>query len=231
MRAYLSFVVLYLLAACQSLPQPIDTKKTYQQDMVVEVNGVKGEGAFVVPSSQSYAIRIDVRGGIDLMVVKTCNREIKIDKPVKSGWFSRRGRMEFDFVPNQREKDAACPLELQALNESGKNSFALVAFESVKYNLSANLECNGASIVSRGTSVCQSRAGLRQIISFPVEVHQGVASGNCGLSEKVEGKELSFILKPGFCNYLFMEKNPPYKKHRFYTIGYEDFIVKGLEQP
>lgn len=226
----LGFIFSLCLAGCQSLPQTLDARKTFQQDMLVEVNGVKNEGAFVAPESSRYALKIETRGRIDLMVVKSCNREIKIDRPVKGGLFGRGRAMEFEFTPNERERSTRCALELSALNEDSRNSFAFIAFESARYALPAQVECNGESRAFSGTSVCQSRAGLKQMLKFNGAVHMASLKPECEIDKPVDSGELVFKLRAGFCEYVFQEKAKPYRRHRLYAIGYEDFIVKGLEQ-
>lgn len=84
------------------------------------------------------------------------------------------------------------------------------------------MNCNGRVIKSKGTTVCQSRNGLIQDITFAEEVL--VADNNeCGIPSK-KAKKFEFSLPKGKCSAIFGTKSG--KFHKLTLLGYESILIR-----
>lgn len=213
------------LVGCETVAQKLSVDKVYRHDMVIEVNGQRGEGVLVVPKASAYTFKIESKGDIDAFTLQSCHKEIFPKGVKKDGLFGRKRRLEFDHVPTAEDQVSACPVQLGAYQKTeGKHSFAFIDFESDKEQLPAVLHCNGEVKTTNGVSICQSRAGLMQRIVFPVEV--GLAAKKCEMPEPLSTGVYRFSIREGFCIFAFMETKKPWRVHRLTTIGYQDFVVR-----
>ena len=102
-------------------------------------------------------------------------------------------------------------------------------FETPEAKLPAVVSCNGSEYNSRGVTVCQSKKGLTQLITFPVEVEVD-PPGNCPLRKtpgKISGKIFKYKIPRGRCVFAFKEKAGE-RIHRLTTLGYEDILIRSL---
>lgn len=261
---YLILSTLLLFASCVTAPaQKLNPEVYYKQDICVtyvrdvdkhgEVgtwyrNKVKRKfrlfhkgktyqeiymcGTGVLPKDDSYDLTINHTDKITMFIGNTCHREMSAENP-DSGIFKKDGQYKIDYQPTL-EKDRACPLYLAAYNSQSRNGWGTIAFESDKYQLPAKVECNGDAIDFKGTSICQSRFGSIQRITFPEEVIEakpvnGPAQrhDDCPVLPTKDHKTYEFLMPKRECYYGFIGKQSG-KAHKFYTIGYEEIIVREM---
>lgn len=189
-------------------------------------------GVGVLPEDISYDLEITHSSKLNFFAMNTCHREITTENPDR-GLRKKNGVINLDYKPTL-EKGKACPLYLAAYNRQGRHGWGTFAFEDSKYQLPANVECNGDEIYFNGVSICQSRYGTLQKITFPEEVIaakpvNGPAQRkkDCPELNTVDNKTFEFILPPRECFYGFIGKES-LKSHKLYTIGYEEVIIRDL---
>lgn len=238
-------LVMYLLtiSACSSPAvgsenQDLKSNTFYKRDMMLTINGKVYEGVAVAPMIAKYDFHVEARGDLDMFLMTSCHKEEQkerawnVKKTVKTGLFGwgrkkidLRREVTFSYLPNSLERDGDCTLELGGYeNRKGRHSWAFIDFESEKYRLKATMNCNGRTIKSNGTSVCQSRKGLVQDIQFPEDVI--VADNNkCGIVSK-RAKRFEIPLPIGKCTAIFASTTSPTKFHKLTLLGYESLLIR-----
>lgn len=213
---------------CTTTPQIVSPEKIYRRDMVVEVNGREGDGVLVVPRSNEYKFKIESRGTLDMLIIKSCHEHKPVENAKEKGWFGSKRRTRFTYIMGDVELNrSACPLEIGGFEkDKGRHSWALVDFESPDYKLPATLYCNGQTSEVNGVSICQSQGGLIQRIKFPSDIEMATTTTKCKIQLPV-GNHLEWNIRPGICVYNFIEINEPHRFHRMTTIGYEEILVRG----
>lgn len=240
MKNILILTLLCLIAiSCDGTDPQIDKlspEEFYKRDMIITVNGETLEGALVAKKAENYKFNIESRGNLDLFVMTSCHKEEtkeaawNVQKTVRSGLFGWgrkkidvKNQVEFTHFPNALEAAGDCPLELAGYDKNGRHSWGLVDFESDTYKLPAKVECNGRTIETSGTSICQARAGLVQRISF--EDYVVLAENNdCGISHD-GGKSLEFTMPKGKCVMVFGD-GARERFHKITLIGYDKIIIR-----
>lgn len=221
-------ILLVLLLGCALTP-PIDVKKqseeTYRKDMKVNVDGKDYVGTGVLPVKQTYKFTLYPKEKIDRLIVQNCHREFVIDKP-KTGWFKNDYTFNFDPLPDV-ETNKLCQIEIAALNQNTRNSFAFFEFDDTRpeISLQAFVKCNGIYDVSRaGVSLCQSADGLKQQIFFQEKVLLGDLDPGCNAPETDDYFFWTFVPNKKKCSYYFVSrklaKNGKRIAHRLTTVGY-----------
>lgn len=222
---------LLFLAGCTSVSQKLDPRLFYKRDMKIEVNGFKGEGVLVVRSANNYDFAVDARGRLDLFTFTTCHREETKEKAGEGGLFGNKHKRTWNFVPvNGMEAGGiSCPVQLGGYEKvKGRHSWALVDFEHPDLTLPAKIKCNGSVYNSKGVSICQSKTGLIQEISFTTDVlttkqkHE-----NCPPLESKDMKVFRYEIPKGQCVYRFLTKGGDAAWHRHTTIGYEKILIRS----
>lgn len=228
------FFILALAGACTPNEQTptITSEVFYKRDMILEVGGVRGEGAIVVPLKSVVPFYVTARGDLNLFTLTTCHREETAEDAgnvtERTGWLFKRTitkkrEVKFDFKPTLIESQGGCPIQLGGYEEQkGRHSWGLVDFETPEATLPAILECNGQVVSAKGVSVCQSRVGLIQSIKFSVPVKVS-PDAECGLG-KTEGDVFEFPIPRGQCVFAFMSADQ--KIHRLTTLGYEQVLIR-----
>ena len=189
-------------------------------------------GVGVLPEDYEYNFEIKHRAKLNFFAVNTCHREITTENP-DQGLFKKNGKLNLNYKPTL-EKGKACPLYMAAYNRNGRHGWGTFAFESENFTLPAKIECNGDEIQFNGVSICQSRFGTLQKITFAEEVLpakpvNGPAERvlDCPVLPTKDGKTFEFIMPKRECFYGFIGKKS-LKEHKLYTIGYEEVIVRDL---
>jgi len=187
-------------------------------------------GVGVLPYRKSYDLTVVNKGKLNFFSMTTCHREITTENP-DDGIFRKNGKIKVKYTPTI-ELGEACPLFLAAFNRKGKHGWATIALEHPKFRLAAQLECNGSVYKGNGVSICQSRFGLIQKISFekevvPVRPVNGAAERKkaCPVLPTKDNKTFEYMMPTRECIYQFVEKGSK-KIHKLYTIGYEQLIVR-----
>lgn len=216
-----------LLSACSNLPQVLDAASYYKRDMQITVNGLKAEGALVVPRSDSYALDIQAQGVLDLFTLQSCHRETSEENAGQPGIFGDKKRIQLTYHPvNAIENVSDCPLELGGYEKAqGRHSWGFIDFEDPSLTLPAKIKCNGTGAGAVGVSVCQSRQGLIEQIVFQEKV--GLAKQpdpKCPDLPVSDGMTFQFKMPLGQCIYVFKGASG---LHRLTTLGYEKILIRG----
>ena len=227
------FILLLFLVACSTLPKNagMTVSTFYQRDMVLTVNGLTGIGTLVVPKSAAYNFDVKTAGPLDMFTMKTCSKEESkqnagnVTQTVHSGlfgWGTKQitipNEVTFLYTQTDLESDGGCTMELTGLDKTGgENSWAFIDFESDRFALPASVECNGITYRSNGTTVCQSRQGLMQKITFD-EPAQPARNNPCGIPFGDDKKDYEFTLPVGRCEVIFYTHDKS-KKHKL-TINF-----------
>jgi len=230
-------LTLFLAGGCGYLNprQELDPKVYYRHDMKVWVDGVYSEGTIVVPKKPSYQIKLEAAGKLDILKIISCHRETAVQG--SSGFLVSNKTYSFQYVPIPGiESEKPCPLRLEGYEEKhGRHSWAIVDFQENKHQLPATVLCNGSFYQFKGVSICQSRQGLLQMIQFPSPVKvkivskiegRSVQGDNCKLKEPEDKKTWAFEMPNRECYFAFLELEPPFRTHRFTTVGFEENPIR-----
>ena len=233
------FPVLFLLAACSTPPPALDPALEYERDLVFTVAYLTGskwsepqkfQGGAVIKKAARYRIELFAPGQVDMMTLSSCHREIKTPSPEKSGGWFQAKRYVFEFAADELlESGKPCPLSLGVYDkEKGRNGWATLVVES-DAKMQAELRCNGAHSKVTGTSFCQSRAGLLQVIAFDRPVEVGFY-GACKLdAPSPDKKTFIFRMPRGACAFHFFDATDERNEHALHSFGYEGTLIRGVE--
>lgn len=216
MFALLNVFLVFLLTSCASMPfsnwEGAVSKLDYDfAAMPFEVGGVKYKGTAVIDRQASQDILFYLPKDTIKLMITTCNREKFFAYPDFSKTF------KYTYIPIMfLENRDSCFMTATAITKLGESYRSMIDFRSGE-TLEGELACNGEENDVTGVGFCQSRAGLTQRISFPVDVVT-VAQDECAELNEVEPKNYEFKVSPGFCAYRFMDKNK--NKFRLTTFGY-----------
>lgn len=201
-----------------AIPDSTEFKKT----MKIKVNGKSGRGMLVVDKASKYKIKIDLGSRSELVKLSSCHREYTVEK---SGWSGRREHT-FEYTPVEEiELNGFCPIFIGSFDKSGGHEWAMIEIRN--RSMKAISTCNGVRKTEAGVSLCQSRAGLLQMISFPDKVRYESTDG-CGLVSSSDGMTYQYEIPKGVCSIAFYH---PRSKvfHRLTTFGYNEYIIKSVD--
>lgn len=209
---------LALMGFAPSVPrQALDSDKTYRRDIALDVNGFEGEGVLVAKRAKRYVIKGESKSKLDLLTLTTCHRDFKAERLKNS--------FEYVYEPISGIEDTgACPMQISAYDMRGVHSWALIEFEDASAALPARVKCNGTDRQYGGVSICQSREGLTQEISFESAV-MVAPEPECPMPMPTDKKTFVFSIAPRECVYAFMSEHG--KIHRLTTIGFQGTILRG----
>lgn len=208
--------IIGLLASCSSNYANLSLDKTYMMELDLEIDGVKAKGVYEAPiKKESYKINISLQEKPHVVKINSCHREVVLRDPGKYFTFI------YNPVPSL-ETGGGCFLEISAFTESGYNQWGAVDFNNGE-TLVGILGCNGMGYIYKGSSVCQSRVGLVQTITFNSNVLV-YAPDRCPKMKKVTEKTFTFDMGKDKCIYLFVDENKA--EHRLTTFGYDEVLLK-----
>ena len=212
MLLFIPFALVSCAVSQQQTPF-FPSQSTDRADLVFETEGVTYDGVALVERRTSRKFRVTPPKDTAEMIVTTCHRETF--HVAKTPW-------EFTYQPAMwLENWDSCLLSFTAVGKAGVNHTALVDFTSNE-TLPAKVNCNGERLdYPRGASLCQSRAGLVQLISFDVPVQvKWPARCAAPYTERGVTKDWRWYveLSKGLCVYSFKSDDDKY--HRFTTRGY-----------
>lgn len=237
----LMLLSILLLASCATNQPPFEPesfkKGLYRKDMKIVANGHSGHGVLVVPKEEKYQMEIKALGKLDLFTFQSCHREITQEDAGYKGKFlgfgkdKKLAKMEYEPVKGL-EDDGACPVDLGGYEKvQGRHSWGSVIAENTKFKLPAIIKCNGRETQSRGTSACQSHAGLIQRIEFQVDVGYDLDK-NCEYEgvKLINNRIFQYRIPEGNCVTYFRAKElinekKVYAEH--YDYGYTKIIILG----
>jgi hypothetical protein len=231
------------LVGCAGLPQHLDPKLQYRNDMPFCVDGYGCfEGATVLPRRPDYKFELSPKGDakVDFFVVTTCNRN-KTFEPGDPGFSwdvlglfgKKKSGLKYIYVPlPDREDNGDCPLIFHTYEkEKGRHAWAFIRFEHPKYTLPATLYCDGEKIAFGGVSLCQAKAGLIQWAQFqePVMIQPGSTEKGvqCVMPKKDSTGTYAFRVTREECGYSVLGQSG--RKHDMITIGYEGELIREVK--
>lgn len=233
-------LVAALFSSCalapQVLPAPAGPSPNteFKYDLHGDINGVPFEGVGAIPLSpdNEYTLNVESDVDVDLITITTCHRDWSDqDQPIKvGGWFKPGRGFTFKFSLTKGIEDyGTCLLRIGAYNKQGNpQAWALIDFITPDSTLPAYQKCNGAEGKTRGVSICQSKAGLDQEISFASPVLTAdVTDPKCKPLVPKDGKTWIYVLPVGECVVYFMEKAPPHRFHRHTFVGYKNIQLRS----
>ena len=204
----------------------------YKYDMHGTINGAAFDGVGVIPRADLYDVKIQSRVDVDLLTITSCHRDFSVESAISQGWFSTKRGYEYAFAPVKDLEDrGSCLLRFGAYNQASasQNAWAIVDFEDPWTNMPAANRCNGETIPSNGVSICQSRAGLEQMLRFPepMEIDEKALTAQCVPRASADKREWTYSIASGECVIAFQEIASPYRRHRLTTIGYGQILYRG----
>jgi hypothetical protein len=223
MKSIILILSVFILSSC-AVNQVLTEKSVYMHDMKIEVNGHKGVGTLVVPMSSLISVKVRAKGKLDLFVWSTCARNISAEAAFDEGMFSSKYETSFEYRPSVLER-TDCAVQLEGYEKiKGRHSWAFIDFEDGTSTLPATITCNGQTYTSKGVTVCQSKKGIRQQVTFAAPVLVGAQDG-CPLPFTEDEKTFYVEIGKGACRYNFLEKEGE-RNHRITTIGYDEVLLR-----
>lgn len=219
---------------CAALPGAIDVIKgtanevnqpgdlyRYRGELIITVNGNVFEGMAVTNLVGTTTIHIESKFSLDRIQFTSCGRQDVI-RDFNNSWFSKSKVYDYYYTPDTKELGGQCPLYIEAFNKSSLAAWGYVAFIKDE-SFPARMECNGMSWQFSGYSVCQTRAGLDQSISFDSPVVDFSADPICKMKQI---DKFNFDLRPGLgmCNAAFYDGA---NWHLLNLLGYSRVLVQG----
>lgn len=178
------------------------------------IDGVKAKGVYVAPRRAAYKIRFELPDKPNIVKLTTCHREETFRDTGK--------KLEYEYKPVVGLEDrGSCLLELGAFDDEGAHAWGLIDFVDQE-TLKASIGCNGEKVNALGVSICQSKAGLLQTISFESAV-QVFSNDPCPKMETKDGLNFIYQMAEDKCLYLFTDKQ---SEHRLTTFGYQEVLFK-----
>ncbi len=209
-------ITLVGVTSCSTVNQGVSPDLLYRKDMPIEVDGEKlTGGVYVLPKQSTYQITARPYRKADVFKLISCHRH-------KVYFGEKKVRFRYEPKPLESADGRLCALKLGAFDSKLQNSWAYIDFQGPE-KLQAIISCNGErDYRAVGVSVCQSMAGLIQMIRFttPVDVYYPEDCPKAIVTKA--GYEIE--LSRGRCIYLFQSKSG--KRHRLTTFGYDDVIMR-----
>lgn len=202
----------------ESVKKP-DPAIYWKRDLEITIGDFKATGTLVVPKKESYRVKVNPPGDKDLVVMKTCHREVEAESV---GYWDK-----LYFNPVQGLEDTGmCYLELAVFDQKGKHAWAMVDIESNTFTLPHRVKCNGQDYNSNGTTICQSKEGLIQEITFP----EPVSFSDKAKCERLaqDGQEvIRFEMPNRECTYVVKGMRSG-RLAKVSLIGYERLLLRDL---
>lgn len=240
--------VFLLISGCAALPKiwgtifgssPETTDRTpiyvYRADLRVNVDDTwfTGVGVTVSNSDKGYKdIYVESLINLDRVEIQTCAREdvCQVGKDcdlnlftVDTGWFGQAGRrMTYRYWPGDVELGENCPLHIRVYDKRVLAAWFFLGFRN-GYDLKAKFTCNGVTEPYAGLSVCQTKKGLIQRISFESPPQKFKADDACNMIQLEDKKTFEIRPSLGLCTGDFYLDG---HWHGMDVIGYDEVLVR-----
>ena len=216
-----------LFSGCASVNQPLGPSQYLRRDITLEHAGKSYEGVAVLPVAASFALMLRPKSNADLLVIKSCHRDVVIEKASSGGLF-KKNQVEYLYAPVAPiETEGVCPLRVDAL-ESGSNQYSgfLLDFQDAKLALPFSTQCNGEAIPFLGVGVCQARIGTTQTLYSPSPIRFAPPMPErCPMPRLVSGR-YEFVVVAGEC--LYAMESQEKKLGRLTMVGYENIVLRKV---
>lgn len=207
----------------------------YKYDMLGSINDTPFDGVGVIPLSKQYVLKVESRENVDLLTINSCHRNYSAESAIQQGWFKKKRGYQYTYNPAPGIEDkGSCTLRFGSYNKSpnGQIAWGLVDFETPEAVLWANNFCDGNATQTHGVSVCQSKEGLIQKITFavPVQLMMDLLPERCKIPVPADGLVWEYYMPRGECVYAFRQIGGTKAIHRHTTVGYNQIFIRG-DQP
>jgi len=233
-------IICLLLIGCSTPQVFMDPKKNYQRDLIFEIESwdasknqwaekQKFIGTALVKQSLKYRVRVYSHGKVDMLTLNSCHREMKTPKPDKKGGWFKKKYYEFEFsLDDILEANRDCVITLGAYEKhKGRHGWATIAIDWNGALLKADLRCNGQQIKAGGSSFCQAKKGLIQMISFQRRMDV-TFYGKCVMKAPVDRQHWEYEMPPGLCILHFFDELNTSFEHVHYLYGYDTIPIRGV---
>lgn len=209
-----------MLSGCTSLGPLLDPDLKYKKELNMQVFYISGgqwqdagvkNGVGVLPLSPQYKIKLEKRA--HRVIIFSCNYEWALTN-VK----------EFNIWPNIANRN--CPFNIEVYDQNGQHSWGLLIIKDLRADLGVHSICNGRSAPLGGTSICQSRYGLRQSLSFDRRVLATETPG-CTLEKPKDQRNWLFLMPKDECIVYFVDEGNADLFHKAVLFGYEALAIRG----
>lgn len=225
------FFLLLIITSCKTINQELDPKVYYKRDIKIKYDDKSYNGIAVLPYilNKNYEVEFESNGKLNLFTITSCHREEVYENEYNN--FNSK-KIELGFSLNPEFEKEGCPIQLGAYDLKGRHSWGFIDYKTGAH-LSAIIDCNGKKYLSTGVTICQSKQGLIQSITFK---HEVVFSPESQLRkecknisyETTDNKMFVYAIPNRECVYEFMRKDKPEEVHRLTTIGYEKIKLNEL---
>lgn len=210
----------FLFVGCQSLVvQELTPGVAYRHDLPMEINGQEYVGFAVVEDLDKHNIKLDPKGKMDFMAMRTCAREHTLEE---AGYRDQK----VVYVPDRQFEGVGdyCPVSFISLEKKKeRHAFGMVFTEHNNYQLKGTVYCNSDGTSYNGVGACQLRHGLWASISFGEDIEK--ITNTCGYALKLNSY-IKFKVPKHFCVFYF--KGTSGKVFELTTFGYEEIPYGGL---
>lgn len=221
--------LLLALAGCSTVNEALkEPVKNYAPTMKITVDGVPFMGIAVTrikPGVNPITIESPVK--YDALLVESCGRfdQVRRDKP-DSLFGLGAGKSKpytYPYEPKGSEIDRACTVSFEAYDYANALADWGIVVYSTDTDLYGYMICNGRGVqFFEGYSVCASKEGLEQTLSFKVDT-EFTADKSCNM---VKVDPLTYKLRPtlGICQAVFLDKDG--HRHRLLMRAAKRPIIK-----
>lgn len=212
--------MLFFISSCATSLTEMQTQDTslyHKREMKIKLNGKKFYGVKVVELENEFKIKGMPESSVEHLTIFTCHREYVEENVGK--------RFKHELTLTKFESMGHCPIQIIGLDKKGAHSWAYIAIRKPHEKMVAKVECNGEAYLARGLSVCQSRAGLKQAITFDEPVKVNSENDKCINPESADGKNWTYKLSRKECLFVF---NKAKEIHRHIALGYDRVNIRSL---
>lgn len=214
-----------VLGGCATVTQPMDVSKYFRRDIQIEHDGKVYEGVAVLPSRSLFDLVLKPKGDMDLMIIRSCHRELVVEKASSGGLF-KKNEYRYLYQPVSGIEDSAvCPLRVDAL-ESGNSAYsgAFVDFERPEFTLPFTVQCNGTTTRASGTAACQARQQTTQVVRFDAPIRFAPPEPTSCPVPVRRGAQYEISAQAGECSYFFDSEDG--KVGHLTLLGYENVVLR-----
>jgi len=214
---YITIFVIALLSqlvGCASTIK-LDQETFHERNLKYQVQGIEYHGIGVLPPRKSHTFKIYAHGDHDLLVLRTCGREVRSQDKGSS--------YKYIYTPvDSVERSPLCKISIASIDNKGRHGWASAYLDDPRFKLKGELRCNGKQWGTSGVSACQAKRGLISEIVFNAPAV--AASNKCGV---VPGKMLlthRFKMPNKECSVAFSTSDK--RLHLMHLTGYHTTYMR-----
>jgi hypothetical protein len=218
----------YALIGCASTPKsPMNQKfDFYRAEMLISIGDRSYRGLAITPLPKpNTQLQVTIQSPItlDRLEISTCSRHVvmrEVDK--QGGWFGRSSSsysMTYTYDPTPTELEGNCPIHFEAFSKDVQKAWGMLFFRDDQA-LPSEMDCNGQHWSFSGLSICQTKAGMEERMTFAVPV-TFAATDNCIITTT---DKLNYLVRStgGFCKATFSDGT---KFNDLVLLGYNQVVI------